>query len=193
MKNLYIVFSITIAILIVIIVILFQKLNECEKKIVTSKDNTNIKFDTSFTENNFVSKIELAMAKKLVKKYVNDAPGIPRSVFFQGDDLTKFRSYINDSNVLGLRVYLGRYYDNDGESDAATYNIKNYILNLFESVKQRNDYLRDYDKKITTVILATTNKEGYPIISNLINLGGLCPPKCKQPDSYNPDNDELYK
>lgn len=185
-------FGITIAVLITVIVILLQKLKVLEKINDQSNGNTDGRFDTSFTGNNFVSKIELAMAKKLVKKYEDDNPGIPRAVFFQGEDLKKFRAYIKNRNVHGLRVYLGRYYDNDKESDSNTYNIKNYIVDLFANEAERDNYLRNYEKTITTVIMAATDKKGYPITDNLINLGGLCPPKCKQPDSYNPDNDELY-
>ena len=109
--------------------------------------------------------------------------------FFQGDDLTKFRNYINASDVFGLRVYLGRYYNNDSDGDDI---IKDYIKDLFNNADERDKYLKNYEKTITTVILATTDMNGNPITDKLINLGGLCPPKCK-PDGYNPENDVLYK
>ncbi|MBL7819600.1 MAG: hypothetical protein JNL65_03225 [Saprospiraceae bacterium] len=189
MKKLNIIFVIAIAILTIVIIILLQKLNEYEKKYVAPMDNTIVKFDTSFTGKNFLSIIKLSMAKKLVKRYNDDNPGIPRSVFFQGDDLTKFRNYINASDVFGLRVYLGRYYNNDSDGDDI---IKDYIKDLFNNADERDKYLKNYEKTITTVILATTDMNGNPITDKLINLGGLCPPKCK-PDGYNPENDVLYK
>ena len=82
MKKLNIIFVIAIAILTIVIIILLQKLNEYEKKYVAPMDNTIVKFDTSFTGKNFLSIIKLSMAKKLVKRYNDDNPGIPRSVFF---------------------------------------------------------------------------------------------------------------
>jgi len=116
----------------------------------------------------------------MVKKYINADEFLPRSVYFYGNNFNEFKEFLADPKVQGVKIYLGRYYKGEATYDREVYN---YCKLLFDNNTNEADRLLSMANSNVTTILAVTDSEGNVNTNKLINLGGLCPPKC-MPSSY---------
>ena len=184
----------TIILLVLIILIQRSKLGKIEgqsfslMKSVKNQENPEEKFDfrEAFDGNSGLISIPYNIAKLMVQKYVNGDNYLPRSVYFYGNNFEELKNYLRDDAIKGIKVYFGRYYKDDSTSGRAVYN---YLRKLYSATEA--DRLLSMAAYHVTAILAVTNENGEIDENKLINLGGLCPPKCV-PSSYGTGNDPLF-
>lgn len=195
MKNIPTILSLIIIALCFALIIqnrmLKSKIDALDLLISKSKDHNSS--DSSNLFNGIKGKIDQNVAKLMVKKFVSDMKdqNIARSVYFYN---SSFKEFINNLILkfgesfnadIGLKIYFGKYYDN---TDIKIY-LKNYLNTMDDSVI--NQFL-DENKNNVTAILAITKTNGeIDLKKGLLNLGGLCPPKC-EPGCYNSKCDPLY-
>ncbi|MGB5026796.1 MAG: hypothetical protein WBO44_15690 [Saprospiraceae bacterium] len=185
---------VTIILLVLIILIQRSKLGKIEgqsfslMKSVKKQENPEEKFDfkAAFDGNSGLISIPYNIAKLMVQKYVNGDNYLPRSVYFYGKNFEELKNYLSDETIKGIKVYFGRYYKDSTTSDRSVYDYLRKLYNESEA-----DRLLSMASNHVTVILAVTNENGEIDVNKLINLGGLCPPKCI-PGSYGTGNDPLF-
>ncbi|MBK6859599.1 MAG: hypothetical protein IPK91_09975 [Saprospiraceae bacterium] len=167
-----------IALLILIILILLfycikqrnqiVKLNESSEQAEMLASPKKLEFGQ---DKNF-SDVSYENAKKLVKEYVRTNGKSNWYVYFKKDDLPGIAELINNSKEYGIKVYFGRYYDDD--------KLKEYIKVLFDNDPDKvKDFLDNYTMNTTAIFAQVKDENGTIDRTTLKNLGGLCPPRCK--------------
>lgn len=187
MKNLNYLPYLIIALLLIYLFILKNECSNLENEIIEISKEESIDtmafakiFDGSFG----LTKIPLGTARKMVHKFTNDKPTFPRSTYFYGDNFDNLKDYISadSSKVKGIKIYFGSYYDD--RDSAMVGEVYRYFEDVDLNGMNRDTFLKYYSNHVTA-IMAFTDDKGEIINPDemLLNLGGLCPPKCA-PETY---------
>jgi len=113
--------------------------------------------------------IDLDNAKKLVKKFVETNGKSNWYVYFTSKDLLGIQKLMTDSKDFGIKVYFGRYYNDDL--------LVEYIKPLFENDNMKvANFLKDYPNNTTAIFAQVTDEKGTIDRTTLKNLVGLCTP-----------------
>ena len=179
-------FILIILVIVVLIYVKQEKGNPEKLKSTFSKDSKSLAFF-----------IEPDIAKIMVKHYVESVANIrfpkdpvrnyeniERSVYFSPEIVKSMHRLINlNYGKLGIKAYFGMYDLNNSD-------INKYLENEIPDKTERDKYKSIIKDRFSIILVATKSDGTIDEDYKLLNLGGLCPPKCV-PESYE-DNDPLY-